>query len=650
MDFIIVKEKHVPTICLNMIVKNESKIITRLFDSVISIIDTYCICDTGSTDNTVSLIENYFKEKNIKGKIIHHEFINFCINRNYALKMAKDMADYILLLDADMQMIIYPEFKKSDLTNQIYHLQQGFKLNYYNTRLLSNNVEAEYFGVTHEYINIKGTFNAVKLNTLIINDIGDGGSKENKFKRDIMLLTKGLEEEPNNIRYLFYLANSYYDIKEYRNAIKYYEEHAKLVKWNEEKFYNYYRQGLCYKNLQEDEKMIEYLIKAWDTRPTRVESLYELINYYRLKSKWNYCKLYYEVAKQIIYPKSDVLFVHKDIYEYKLLYEYSVFAYYIGDKVLHKEFTKLMNIPNEYNLYNLFGNYKFYYLQLDSIKTIKIEDSFQRTLNNENYRFRSSTPSIIRYKDKYVMNLRYVNYNITPNGTYDWVKNIVSINKFIELSDNLNIDSTQELEAIFSDRKYEGIEDIKLTIRDDKLYFIGTGYKKNNNIGIVGGRYNCKDLINFTEYYKDNECSCEKNWVFIPDTNKIIYKWSPLQICELIDNKLVNMTECNMPNIFNMVRGSANGTKFKDEYWFIVHMVQKSNGEPRYYYHMFVKFDENMKLLGYTCPFKFSKEPIEYCCGIIVEKERIIVSHSIWDRESYIKCYNKKYIDKLFEH
>ena len=49
-----------PTLCLNMIVKNESKIITRLFDSVLPIIDCYCICDTGSTDNTVQIITNYF--------------------------------------------------------------------------------------------------------------------------------------------------------------------------------------------------------------------------------------------------------------------------------------------------------------------------------------------------------------------------------------------------------------------------------------------------------------------------------------------------------------------------------------------------------------------------------------------------------------
>jgi len=45
------------TICLNMIVKNESKIIKRLFDSVLSIIDCYCICDTGST------MEKVFQER-----------------------------------------------------------------------------------------------------------------------------------------------------------------------------------------------------------------------------------------------------------------------------------------------------------------------------------------------------------------------------------------------------------------------------------------------------------------------------------------------------------------------------------------------------------------------------------------------------------
>ena len=57
---------------------------------------------------------------------------------------------------------------------------------------------------------------------------------------------------------------------------------------------------------------------------------------------WSHCKLYYEIAKQIKFPKDDILFVHNDIYEHKLLFEYSIFAYHIG-KNIYNEMTILMN-------------------------------------------------------------------------------------------------------------------------------------------------------------------------------------------------------------------------------------------------------------------------------------------------------------------
>jgi glycosyltransferase involved in cell wall biosynthesis len=74
-----------PKLCLNMIVKNESKIIRRLLESVAPILDMYCICDTGSTDNTVKLIESFFKSKNIPGKVVHEPFQNFEYNRSCRL-------------------------------------------------------------------------------------------------------------------------------------------------------------------------------------------------------------------------------------------------------------------------------------------------------------------------------------------------------------------------------------------------------------------------------------------------------------------------------------------------------------------------------------------------------------------------------------
>ena len=49
-----------------MIVKNESKIIVRLLESIVDFIDGYCICDTGSTDDTIEKINTYLMIRMLK--------------------------------------------------------------------------------------------------------------------------------------------------------------------------------------------------------------------------------------------------------------------------------------------------------------------------------------------------------------------------------------------------------------------------------------------------------------------------------------------------------------------------------------------------------------------------------------------------------
>ena len=49
------------TVALCMIVKNEEAVITRAFDSVRYIVDEYFIADTGSTDNTIQVIKDYWE-------------------------------------------------------------------------------------------------------------------------------------------------------------------------------------------------------------------------------------------------------------------------------------------------------------------------------------------------------------------------------------------------------------------------------------------------------------------------------------------------------------------------------------------------------------------------------------------------------------
>lgn len=211
------------TLCLNMIVKNESGVILRLLESVAPILDAYCICDTGSTDDTIQQIEIFFREKNIPGIIVKEPFQNFEYNRSFALNACNEMmdVDYLLLMDADMifwmdENKLTPEKLKRmlPLFDSFFIFQGSQNMYYKNTRIVKNRTGVSYKGVTHEYVDLpeNATQGTLDRNIIFIKDIGDGGAKSDKFERDVRLLKQGLVEDPTNARYMFYLANSLKDL------------------------------------------------------------------------------------------------------------------------------------------------------------------------------------------------------------------------------------------------------------------------------------------------------------------------------------------------------------------------------------------------------------------------------------------------------
>jgi len=109
------------TICLNMIVKDESKAILKLLGSVKSIIDYWVIFDTGSTDGTQEIIQEFLKD--IPGELHERPWVNFAHNRNEALKVAQKKADYILILDADHLLHVQDSFDKNSLDLDFYLIQ-----------------------------------------------------------------------------------------------------------------------------------------------------------------------------------------------------------------------------------------------------------------------------------------------------------------------------------------------------------------------------------------------------------------------------------------------------------------------------------------------------------------------------------------------
>jgi len=645
-----------PTVVLNMIVKNESNIITRLFDSVIDIIDTYCICDTGSTDNTVNIIQEYFDKKKIKGKIVLEPFKNFEYNRNVALQSCIGMADYVLLLDADMQLRVN-NFDKLLLNNYDHFMvfQGNDTFFYQNLRILKNNGLYSYKGVTHEYINTPHNSKCLILSRDIffINDIGDGGCKQNKFERDVMLLREGILKEPNNDRYHFYLANSYFDLGKFEEAIDIYKKRIEIGGWKEEVWCSYYKIGLAYMNKGEIEKAFHTWLDGFQYYQDRLEGIYEIIKYYRINSKHVLSNIYYEIAKKVLDKKlnrDEYLFLQNDIYTNKIYYEYTIIAYYLGIKNVNNEVVKILNTKND-DTENLLSNFKFYENILESNKVIILTNSFEKEINNELIKFISSSSCMIPNKDGYSMNLRYVNYNITSNGIYtNCEKHIITMNKYIELDDSFHIKKENLMAINFDNRLYIGVEDVKIyrNTGENNLLYIGTQYHKNCTIGIGAGSYdiynnnlNGNDIVpNFINV------GCEKNWVYVnyKGETHIIYSWSPLRICKINDNNELYIIEEKETSIyFSHLRGSTCGFNYNNEIWFIQHIVSHEN--PRYYYHVITVFDENMVILRYSAPFKFSDNPIEFCLSIIVETERVLINYSTWDRTTQIGIYDKKYLE-----
>ena len=110
------------TFCLNMIVKNESHIIEQTLENICATLtlDYWVICDTGSTDNTMEIIKNFFARKNIPGELFEEPWYDFGHNRTVALKRAYQKTDYLC---ARKSRIKFFYKKKINLFKQIMSIK-----------------------------------------------------------------------------------------------------------------------------------------------------------------------------------------------------------------------------------------------------------------------------------------------------------------------------------------------------------------------------------------------------------------------------------------------------------------------------------------------------------------------------------------------
>ena len=115
-------------------------------------------------------------------------------------------------------------------------------------------------------------------------------------------------------------------------------------------------------------------IEGFQYMPNRIETLFEIITYYRQMKKYRLAFHFYKIAfeyKNKIREPEEELFLRKDIYEYRLDYELILIAYYLNiDKNSINDYClSILNLPNaEVSVKdNILTNLKFYYFDLSYV-------------------------------------------------------------------------------------------------------------------------------------------------------------------------------------------------------------------------------------------------------------------------------------------
>jgi tetratricopeptide (TPR) repeat protein len=619
-------------------VKNEEKILKRCLSAVEGLVDAYVITDTGSTDKTVDLASEFLETH--EGTVEMCTWKDFGHNRTLSFKNAQNYCKakkwdlnqtYGLLLDGDM-IFVPGKLKEQTLGELGYTLiQSAGNLDYPNTRLVRMDYNWICRGVTHEYWD--GDCKPISKEICYIDDQNDGGCKDNKFPRDLALLLKGVQDEPENVRYWFYLAQTYHSMGKWEQAIENYKKRIEMGGWFEEVWYSHYMIAKSYENLNNPILFEEWVQKAYVFYPKRAEALYHLVKYLRTKGEFFKAMHYIRIGKNI--PLSqDSLFIERDVYTGLFEYEETVCRYYtLGSK--REALRDLMKylLSDKPFLDSVYSNMKFY---IEILEGKSKPYPIQRDLFGPNFH-----PSHVSISEPY-HNIRFVNYNLNhTNTTYTMKDGLYSEHNPVMTQNACYNEITQEVTLMDDtstnlskiEARVRGLEDVRI-YRDslNEMRFAATVAEYVPHHAMMRGKYD-PDTGKYSDCIIMESPSgsyCEKNWLALSGTDDVIYHWFPLQVGKYRGSKLDIHTRHPTPWFFRHLRGSGAPAKVKNEWWALTHFVIGEH--PRNYFSCVVVIDaESFRPKRISVPFLFHSTYVEFCSNIRVKGKTITCIYSTLD-------------------
>ena len=351
-----------------------------------------------------------------------------------------------------------------------------------------------------------------------------------------------------------------------------------------------------------------------------------------------------------------------------------------GDEIVHQNNPILTHYSQYRNEQHKNQNEKHYSILWNernvynyTILKEKLRREFTNSIEEDGSTFYSSNIFIMESIDssKYLVCRRWINYRY--DKIFGYKSNIQK--QYKSLTSKFYLDSkfdtiTNEDEYFLEDECYKrsdflqqwsiGHEDMRILYFDRKLYTICTVNNPENKLPAMSSDIfqsenemkTLKPNIIKPSFYGNNK-TVEKNWSFVNYKNQlyVVYNWYPLQLGTInYDIKQLDIVEVkyNMPTYFQDARGGSPGYNYSQEIWFILHKSQrfaKSKNIHFHYQHFFAVFDSNMNYLRSSELFKLGEHPIEFCTGLIIKNNEIILSYGLEDTKSIIAVYDKSYVE-----
>lgn len=321
-----------PRIAMLMMCKNEKARIHVTLNSCIGVVDSIITYDTGSTDNTIEIVQDFTKEHNLNSYIIQGTFVDFSESRNVSLDYADTLEhDFLLLMDVNDEMRGGEHLRKfcknelnTDTTAYLIHQQwwSGEYTDYYNARLLKTNSDWRYNMRIHEYLKNNKTSEIIseKVDEGIIlyqDRTLDDDKTGKRFFRDKKFLIEDHKADPTEPRILFYLAQTCACLGEEEESLYYYRKRGELVTgfW-EERFVSWYKCGMISRRIGiEWDETLYFFMKSLEVC-LRAEPLIRIAEHYRDKKIWHLAYMFTKQACDLEYPENVNLLIDIPLYKY----------------------------------------------------------------------------------------------------------------------------------------------------------------------------------------------------------------------------------------------------------------------------------------------------------------------------------------------